>query len=323
MDLIDRKILHSISENARESHNVLARKIRCSREVLDYRLRRLEKEGIISGYQARLCITNFIHASYILLVQTLGLNKEKLAQVINKLKINTQTQYIAKMGGDYDLLISFTTKSLNQLSSYIDFVNSIFGQHKTKTTMLTMVQEWKDSFKSLFSENDERNNIVSMPKIEEKIDIDEEDKEILLSLGNDATQPSWKISDKLNITDVAVRKRISNLEKKKIILGYRTMLKPDKLNLQAFHVFLRTNFENTKQKNDFIDKLLLDKKITYVMQVVGLHDFLITVFVKDNIELSNYLASMREQFSDNITEANAVPLLEIVYHTQLTKNLLE
>ncbi len=178
MDLIDRKILHSISENARESHNVLARKIRCSREVLDYRLRRLEKEGIISGYQARLCITNFIHASYILLVQTLGLNKEKLAQVINKLKINTQTQYIAKMGGDYDLLISFTTKSLNQLSSYIDFVNSIFGQHKTKTTMLTMVQEWKDSFKSLFSENDERNNIVSMPKIEEKIDIDEEDKEI-------------------------------------------------------------------------------------------------------------------------------------------------
>ena len=189
--------------------------------------------------------------------------------------------------------------------------------------MLTMIQELKDSFQSLFAQKNEHNTIVSMPRIEKQQKIDDEDKEILLALGNDATQPSWKIAEKVKMSDVAVRKRISSLEKRGLILGYRTMLQPKKLDIQAFHIFIRSNFENTVQKNKFIDNLRSDKRITYIMQVGGLHDFLITVFVKDNLELSEYLASLREQFSGNINEASAVPLLEIVYHTQLARNLLE
>ena len=88
MDELDRKLLYEMSENADESKNKITKKLRCSREVLDYRIKKLQNEGIITGFQARVNISNFIYGGYILLIQSLGLNNESEKKVLNKLKSN-------------------------------------------------------------------------------------------------------------------------------------------------------------------------------------------------------------------------------------------
>ena len=323
MDELDRKILYEISENARESHNVLARKLRCSREVFDYRLKKFQDQRIINTYQARINISNFIYGGYILLIQTINLSKKSEKLILNKVKSNQKTQFIGNIGGEYDLIIGFTTKNINDLYDYINFINSCFGKSKSKSLLLTMVKEIKDSYKSLFSSSEEPNNIVSMPIISIKIKIDDIDKKILIALGNDATLASWKIADKTKISEVAIRKRISKLIDSKLILDFRAMIDPSKLDYQAHDLFIKVNSKSEKDEIELINLFQSRKDVTYAVRTIGEYDFVIRLLVKNNIELKNYIQELRNKFPDIISNIISQPLFETIYHTQLAESFLE
>ena len=323
MDEIDRKILYEISENARESHNVLARKIKCSREVFDYRLKKLTEEGIILGNQARINISNFISAGYILLIQSNSLNIENEKSILSKISSNGKTQYVGKINGEYDIIIGFTVKNLNELSNYLDHINISFGRNKSKITLLSMITEIKDSFKTIFSKSSEYNEIVSMPQIKEKIELDEIDKKIVLELAKDSELASWKIAEKVKISEVAVRKRIQNLTRDKIILNFRTMIDLTKLNYESYFIFIKSNPKNKEIEEEFINFLRNFSNITYSTKTIGEYSYVLTLLAKNNLELKEFIYALKRQFSDLLTEINTSPLFEMPYHIQLAKNLLE
>ena len=323
MDELDRKLLYEISERADEPRNKIAKKLRCSREVVDYRLKKLQKEGIITGFQARVNISNFVYGGYIFFIQSFGLNSESEKKVINKLKANKKIQYMGKLGGEYDFIIGFTIKKLSELSETIDEINSAFGKNKSNQTLLTMVREIKDSFKTIFSKNNEHNNIVSMPNINEKIKIDEVDKKILIPLGKNSNIPSWEIAEKVKISDVAVRKRIENLTKKRIILNFRTMIDLTKLNYQPYFLFIKINPIDKKLEDKFIEFSKINKNITYSMKIAGRYDYILTISVENSKQLKEFIYDLKNKFSDIITEISISPLFEMIYHTQLAEDFLE
>ena len=47
----DRKILYQLDLDSRQSLNQIGKKVRLSREVVQYRIKQLEKKGIIKGYR--------------------------------------------------------------------------------------------------------------------------------------------------------------------------------------------------------------------------------------------------------------------------------
>ena len=61
LDLLDRKIIYQLDLNARQSNAQIAKKVRTSKEVVNYRIKRLEKDGYISGYHT---IINFWKLGY-------------------------------------------------------------------------------------------------------------------------------------------------------------------------------------------------------------------------------------------------------------------
>ena len=67
-----------------------------------------------------------------------------------------------------------------------------------------------------------------------KIKLDKIDKQILQILAKKADTPTTDISQYIKLTPEAIRRRIKNLESKKIILGYRTMINPLKLKRRLF-----------------------------------------------------------------------------------------
>ncbi len=323
MDKKDLKTLYELSEGARESRNVLARRVGISREVLDYRVKKLEKEGVITGFQARINISNFVYGGYILLIQSLDLTKENEEKVLKKIEKNGNTQYIGRVGGGYDFIIGFTVKDISGLSEYVSFINSVFSHNKSKLTFLTMVKELKDSFKNIFLETEQKNDLVSMPEIKEKIEIDSIDKKILQHLGKDCTVPSWDIAEKSKISEVAIRKRIKKLVDKKIILGFRTMINLTKLGYEPNFIFLKMNIKDKETEDSLIDFFQKNRKITYITKLIGEQDYVITVLSKSNLELNDFIKKLRNKFKGIIIGVENYPLFEMIYHTQLAEGFLE
>jgi DNA-binding Lrp family transcriptional regulator len=324
MDEIDRKILYEIAENARDSHNILAKKIRCSREVFDYRLKKLEKEKIILGFQARTNLSNFIYAGYVLLIQSSGLNTELEKKIIDNISKNSQTQYLGKINGEYDIIIGFTIKNLKELSEYLDFINEAFKNKKSKLTLLTMIKEIKDSFKYIFSKDEKIiDSCVSLPELNKQIIVDEIDKKILIQLSKNSEIASWEIGEKIKISEVAIRKRISKLMRERIILNFRTMIDLTKLDYQSYFIFLKSNPNDKKTENDFQQYLSNKKNISYASKTIGEYSYILTVLVKNINELKDFLYEIKNQFPEMTQEMHSSALFEMPYHTQLAENILE
>jgi len=52
LDIKDKKILYELDMDARQSISSIAKRVGLSKEVVNYRIRRMEKEGLIDGYYA-------------------------------------------------------------------------------------------------------------------------------------------------------------------------------------------------------------------------------------------------------------------------------
>ena len=52
VDFTDRKLLYELNWNARQTHTKLAKKMHISKQVVRYRIKQLEKKGIIMSYHA-------------------------------------------------------------------------------------------------------------------------------------------------------------------------------------------------------------------------------------------------------------------------------
>ena len=49
---LDKKLLYELNWNARQNHSVLAKKFRVSKQVIAYRIKKLEEAGILKSYHA-------------------------------------------------------------------------------------------------------------------------------------------------------------------------------------------------------------------------------------------------------------------------------
>jgi len=63
--------------------------------------------------------------------------------------------------------------------------------------------------------------------------VDEKDRRIIEIVMENARTPKTKIAKELNITEAAVRKRISSLEKERILLGYKAVVDYKAIGISA------------------------------------------------------------------------------------------
>ncbi len=77
LDALDSKILAVLDQDARLAESVIGKKVRASKQVVGYRLKKLQREGVISNYYTMLDVGKLGFDSYYVFVQLTGLNSEE------------------------------------------------------------------------------------------------------------------------------------------------------------------------------------------------------------------------------------------------------
>lgn len=135
IDNIDLHILNIIQNNGRISNAQLARQLQMAPSGVLERVRKLEKKGILEGYEVRLnpaklglTITAFIH---ILTSDNVGSTTvgKKLAEIPEVLEVH----WIA---GDYNYLVKTKLKEASDLRELLKKCGQIKGLSDTRTTLV-------------------------------------------------------------------------------------------------------------------------------------------------------------------------------------------
>lgn len=321
IDLKDKKLLLAISDDARASIKSIAKQARVSREVADYRIKKLEEQGIIKGYQARIDLSLFIYGAYMLLLQLKKIDEKKEKEIINVLKKLNYVHWIGKTTGEYDFLITFSIKKISDLSDNINKIFDSFGENIKDYLILTIVKEFKDTFAPLFSKDTKSLKSIVKEFPIEKPKLDDNDKEIIRNLGKNAKITNREIAKKLNLTEEAIRYRIKNLEKKNIITGYRTIIDVNKL-AQFYFLMLSFSKLNSDDERKLDTYFRLHNNITFANKTIGEYGVIAVMFANDIKEFNDMIQDIRNKFSEILDKFNTMIIFETIEHNYLPDNFI-
>lgn len=147
-----------------------------------------------------------------------------------------------------------------------------------------------------------------------KIKLDLKDKKILWELDKDSRQSFSKIAKKVGLSKEAVYYRIKNLEKRKIITGYTTLISLAKLNFMHIKILIKFQNITSNKKKEVIDYLVKHKSSNWVASCRGNCDLIVGFVVKDLIEFNQIKEKLFNKYSKFILKTkNSITLEAYIY----------
>lgn len=308
IDLKDRKILRELDMNARIPMNKLAKKVGLSRQLVQYRINRMKKNGII-GYVVAIFDSVVLGKRwYRIVFQLKKIDKEEKQRFIEYFKKYKNIFWLGEVGGNWDFVINFITDDQYTFNKLFEKILEDWENVIQRYEILVYVNVRDQERKYILEDYEtEKTYMFHEMKYNPKVKIDEIDKKIILLLSKNAWLSASDIGLKLNINYKTVQNRIKNLEKNKVILGYRVSIHASALGYEANMIFLKIHRHKPELEKKLYE-FLKHPNITFLVKHLSTWRIGMEVETRDRFEFQKFLVELRTMFGDIISEYETFPI---------------
>lgn len=294
MNKLDWKILELLDWEGREPINKIAKAVRSNKDVVAYRIKKLEEKGIIIRYFPVIDMHKLgYHTSRLYFdLEEMDENEEK--EFVEFLDKELNSGQIFRMDYPYRYGNFLWTKSIYEIEKIITRVKRELGKKLSKYnyTLICTFREYPKDY--MFGKNMHQHYLSLEPT--KTIDYDKNDFRILQELSKNARMSTVQMAKNLNIPQTTVSNKIKQLEKKKIILGYRAQI--DFIKLGYINYFLEIYLDSNENLDQIEGWANTNKNVVYLQKIVGTCEIEIEVEVKDRVELEHLLNDLRSRFKN-------------------------
>ena len=307
LDLKDKKILFELDNNSRESCSRIAKKVGLSTEVVNYRIKRFEKEEIITQYQLIVNLAALNILQFKICISLEHIPTKKLNEAISELKQLSAIKWIVQTKGKWDLLLSLEASNLEEINKLKNEVLSKFENYVNEKAISILVEAQTFNRNYLVNEKRKPSNRTIMKK-EQTIELDDLDIKILKKLSKNARAPLLEIASDLNLSSRTAHYRIKQLEKKKIICGYKIALNYEKLGIKFYKTFIYLDNASQDRIKILTQYLSMKENIIHNVKVLGNWDLEPEFEVYSEEEFNNQLEEIKDAFSDIIKKIEIITI---------------
>ncbi|MEI6732180.1 MAG: Lrp/AsnC family transcriptional regulator [archaeon] len=288
IDVKDQKIIEILKENSRATGQQIAKKAMISHDSANYRIKRLERLGIISKYTLDVNYRLLGYDEYRLFLQLLEHNQESLKELFAYLKNKNNFPQVLQYMGNRDLRISITASDLRETDEIITEINSKFAK-------IISDQELMRKVRNILQED-------VVPARNPKIKIDKTDKELLSILLENSRESSVEIAAKLKLSPDAVIYRMKKLKESGVIRKFATIFNVNKMGYHWYTITLLMKNFSSKEEQNLKNYQKKNKNILRVLKTIGEWNILIDILAKSPQELQKEIGEIREILGDSIKD---------------------
>jgi len=299
LDLKDRKILYELDLNCRQSNTQIGKKVGLKKDVVAYRIKKMQDEGIIKnfwtaintfklGYNVFRLYINFQYVSS-------DVKKEIIQHFINYENVWAVISVKAEI--DFDVIIwikdihefyLFWSRTLDRFEDY--FAKYVFS-------MYVEAFNYKSSYLLNEIENSER-LLYRTTCSGKTVEIDEIDYKILNEIAINARIPLIELAEKLGCSSQSINYRIKNLIKHDVIKAFRVNVDLPKLELHKYR--LEIYLKDHKKRNAIWDYLKIKPYCDTLNVAIGWCDLEFEVIVENVDKLSKIMDEIYLKFPKTI-----------------------
>jgi DNA-binding Lrp family transcriptional regulator len=134
IDAIDEKLIAALRDNGRASTADLARRVGRSRTTVQSRIERLERDGVIVGYTARLAPDHAHGAVRVHVMLKIGPKEARAVEA--GLRAIPEVRLLHSVSGDFDMIAIAATSTVAQMDAVIDRIGQLPGVERTTSSII-------------------------------------------------------------------------------------------------------------------------------------------------------------------------------------------
>ncbi len=299
----DKKIILELDNDARQSNSQIAKKVGLTKQVVNYRLNKLVKEGVIKSFRTIINAEMLGFNYHDIFIKRQNFSKQKEKEFTDYIKNCDFVSWFVESSGQYDYIIAIFSRNLIQFNNYLSEILAKFEDFIADYEILTIIEAYKLKYKYLTDEQLEFPKPVYAGKVEEEkpdIDVNNEDLQILNLLDQDARMPITEIASKTQLTPSIISYRIKKMKQAGIIQGFRTILDVSKMGYQWHVILFKLNPLSPIKIKQLITYLRDHKHCVYIVQGISSWNLMTDFHIKEATELDNILEDIRSKYGDLI-----------------------
>ena len=301
MDVIDGKIICELDNNCREPISKMAKKLRIGRNVLAYRINKLEEQGIITDYICSINLGKLGYKTYKIYCKISKANERDERDFVNFLVDHKQVIHLLKTEGSYDYAFVIAVKDIRELDGFLTELKDKFRNLLEDSFVSIVVYSRIFKISKLLLGDKEK--IIKFEKYNENSDeikLDEKDIKILEIISKNANLSVVDISLRTKLSIDIVKYRIKELTKN-LITSYRALPNMNKLGYFHYVILLKIKNSSSKDEHKLVDWCANRRNILYCTKRIGFFDFEINAAITDINDLNDTLADLKKNFAGIIS----------------------
>ena len=312
IDLKDRKILYELDLNCRQSNTHIGKKVGLKKDVVAYRIKRMQEEGVIKNFWTAINTFKLGYNVFRIYINFHYVSTQLKNDIIQYFTNYNNTWAVASVKGPIDLDVIVWVKNIYEFYSFWDKSLEKYEDYFEKYTISIYIQAigYKKSY--LLDELDTSDRKMYETTCDgSTVNIDKIDYEILNEMAMNARIPLIDLAEKLNCSSQTVNYRIKNLMKSEVIQAFRVNIDRAKIGLQLFKVDI---FLKEYKQRKTIVKYLDDNGYLECLNVsAGWSDIEPEIVVENMDKLIQLMEEINKMFP------NAVRKLEYWIMTEVHK----
>ncbi|MFH1828821.1 MAG: Lrp/AsnC family transcriptional regulator [Nanoarchaeota archaeon] len=291
----DKKIIYQLDLNSRQPNSKIAKKVGLSKDVVNYRIKNLEKLGFIRGYYTIIDFSKLGYFGMRVYLKLFDATPAKEKEIIDYLVKSKKVFFIAEIEGHFDIALGVWIRELYEFEDFYSKFKEKFklqiGQEQT--SIFTKVHHFHRAYLLNKKFDDTKPEVFGKEKI---IQHDELDINILKLLCQNSRIPTIEIAQKLKKPARTIAFRIKQLEKKKIIQGYRVIFDFGLLGYNYYKVDL--TLKEISRMKELMNFAHAHPNILYVDETIAGSDFEFDLEVENKEKFIEIIEELRTKFSE-------------------------
>jgi DNA-binding Lrp family transcriptional regulator len=300
IDVKDWKILYQLDLNSRQSNTELGKKVGLRKDVVAYRIKRLEETGVINFYWTAIDTFKLGYDVFRIYITFQYVDVEKKKEIINHFVKCKDSWLVVTAKGEIDLNVILWVKDPYQFYQYWDKTLDLYADYFAKTTISLYIQaiDFKKSYLDKEEKNDTDRELYHVTSTRDYVSVDELDYQLLNELAMHARTPLIDLAETLSCSSQSVKYRLDNLIKKEVVKGFRIGIDYAKLGLQYYKldIYLRDHKYTAP-----MTAYLRNKPYLQCLNIaIGWADIEPELIVKDIGELGQIMNELNSRFPNSM-----------------------
>jgi DNA-binding Lrp family transcriptional regulator len=311
LDIKDRRILYQLDLNSRQSLSQIGKKVGLRKDVVAYRIKRMQQEGIITGFWAHIDAYKLGYIVFRFYLVYQYITPEVKKNIINYLVKDKRTWVVESIIGRYDLGVFVWVKNITEFYRFWEKFLDAYGDYLAEKIFSIYIQAYSYPSSYLLENEYKKSDRLKyeITGVGTEVKTDDFDIDLLNLIAENARIPLVDLARKLNCSTQMVNNRLKNLIKKGVIQAFRVGIDISKLGLKPFKIDVYLK-EHTQRKA-IMEYIKYNPNLVFIGTSAGVSDLELEPDLKDSDMIHHMLEDINMKYPGAIRKYEYISIQQV------------